>query len=681
MAGTLAQPITIPTGSYRHSTTPAILDRDNEASPELQDSPVSHSEGTDFETIAAIGEEAVQNAQAGSSPDRSHSAFNFFKSHQGDMSSGSGGGHQGHDIFKDLLSNHRHREPPFPAPGPQSNRHGPFNFFKPLHVDCTNGGGSGSGGYQGHDIFKDLLASHRHREEPFQGHAGSHPDRPHSPFHFFKPHHNTDGSHTALGGSNNGSGIFEGSQSHQSHDLFKDLMTNHRHRDEAAYPGHSSPLGQPERPHSPFNFFKPHGDGSNSALGGSNNGSGVFGNQSHDLFKDLLTNHRHRRATSTQPSTSAAESTSGTPERSKSIHRSFSDAGVNDKYRRREEILGKGANAVVRLVKVQKPDGEAKMYAVKSDQWCEVMEYMPGGDLYHRISTQTLTEFDEINCYYKQLLAGVAYIHSMGVAHRDLKPENLLLDAEHRILKIADFGVSEVFKTCFEKSSRKAKGVCGSEPYIAPEEWEEEAEYDGVKVDIWACGIIYYTMHCNSVPWRIAKSQDAYYNDYLNKRRPDQASGFFNFDRLHPGPRSLFYKILEPNPDKRPGAAELLKDEWLSKQEVCQLAEPVVHEINASSVVAPIFPAVEEDGDGEREKVEDPEKGATLAGELHGKLPGERLGVLIAGVPAGSPGVAHSGTPVESPGVTQEGSPIVVVEKKPKLVPVRHVHFVPPSKH
>jgi protein-serine/threonine kinase len=45
------------------------------------------------------------------------------------------------------------------------------------------------------------------------------------------------------------------------------------------------------------------------------------------------------------------------------------------------------------------------------------MEYMPGGDLYGRIQVG-LTDLAEINCYFKQLLNGVAYIHSMGVAHR-----------------------------------------------------------------------------------------------------------------------------------------------------------------------------------------------------------------------------------------------------------------------
>jgi serine/threonine protein kinase len=47
--------------------------------------------------------------------------------------------------------------------------------------------------------------------------------------------------------------------------------------------------------------------------------------------------------------------------------------------------------------------------------------------------------------------------------------ENLLLDASGRILKITDFGVSEVFRTPFGGTAKKCRGLAGSGPYIAPE--------------------------------------------------------------------------------------------------------------------------------------------------------------------------------------------------------------------
>lgn len=47
--------------------------------------------------------------------------------------------------------------------------------------------------------------------------------------------------------------------------------------------------------------------------------------------------------------------------------------------------------------------------------------------------------------FFNQLLNGVNYLHSKGVAHRDLKPENLLLD-DHDHLKISDFGMATMFR-------------------------------------------------------------------------------------------------------------------------------------------------------------------------------------------------------------------------------------------
>lgn len=47
--------------------------------------------------------------------------------------------------------------------------------------------------------------------------------------------------------------------------------------------------------------------------------------------------------------------------------------------------------------------------------------------------------------YFNQLMSGVNFLHTRGVAHRDLKPENLLLD-ENDNLKISDFGMATMFR-------------------------------------------------------------------------------------------------------------------------------------------------------------------------------------------------------------------------------------------
>src|SRR5262249_44853318 len=100
--------------------------------------------------------------------------------------------------------------------------------------------------------------------------------------------------------------------------------------------------------------------------------------------------------------------------------------------------------------------------------FCEVMEYCAGGDLHTFIITAGILKVAEADCFFKQLMRGVEYIHEMGIAHRDLKPENLLLTA-HGSLKISDFGYGECFRTAFETEVHMTTGLCGSVPYIAPE--------------------------------------------------------------------------------------------------------------------------------------------------------------------------------------------------------------------
>lgn len=98
--------------------------------------------------------------------------------------------------------------------------------------------------------------------------------------------------------------------------------------------------------------------------------------------------------------------------------------------------------------------------------WAETMEWCGGGDLFSIIKSGHMTALER-NCCFKQLVRGVAYMHSMGVAHRDIKPENLLLNEEGQ-LKITDFGVSNIIVD-EEGAQKKCHGLCGSEPYMAPE--------------------------------------------------------------------------------------------------------------------------------------------------------------------------------------------------------------------
>jgi serine/threonine protein kinase len=72
-----------------------------------------------------------------------------------------------------------------------------------------------------------------------------------------------------------------------------------------------------------------------------------------------------------------------------------------------------------------------------------VLEYMPGGDLWSLCRKRPVGLNDTL-FYFQQVAEALAYAHSQRVIHRDIKPNNLLLSADQRILKIADFGVAKM---------------------------------------------------------------------------------------------------------------------------------------------------------------------------------------------------------------------------------------------
>ena len=165
----------------------------------------------------------------------------------------------------------------------------------------------------------------------------------------------------------------------------------------------------------------------------------------------------------------------------------------------------------------------------------------------------------EINCCFRQLLNGLAYLHSIGVAHRDIKPENLLMDT-HGCLKITDFGVSDVFQVAWERDVHASRGRCGSEPYMAPELFERK-DYDARCVDIWSTGIVYYAMTYHGIMFHRACKEDQFYKAYLEKR----ALGLYEpFNKLPDGCRQLLERILEPDPVRRITMSELMNNEVCS---------------------------------------------------------------------------------------------------------------------
>jgi len=91
-----------------------------------------------------------------------------------------------------------------------------------------------------------------------------------------------------------------------------------------------------------------------------------------------------------------------------------------------------------------------------------VFEYLSGGDLQALVRSHPLP-LEGALFYLEQICAGLAHAHKNGVIHRDIKPQNILLTADQRIAKIADFGVAKI------EAAEGAITRVGTDVYAAPE--------------------------------------------------------------------------------------------------------------------------------------------------------------------------------------------------------------------
>ncbi|KFA59986.1 hypothetical protein S40285_08483 [Stachybotrys chlorohalonatus IBT 40285] len=200
----------------------------------------------------------------------------------------------------------------------------------------------------------------------------------------------------------------------------------------------------------------------------------------------------------------------------------------------------------------------------------QTMEFYPGGDLLMLLSSAGALHPEEVRCFFKQLMQGVQYLHSMGVAHCDLKPDNLLL-TQDGLLKIADFGLSEYVRLSWEEDVHMITGLRGSMAYMAPE-IHTKRKFDGYAADIWACGMIHVRMRTGIFLWTIAKqNDDTNYAAYTASLRLGR--GYKPLELLGPEDcRTVMYSMFNPSPSLRMTASQILESSWVVSIQVCAAA-------------------------------------------------------------------------------------------------------------
>ncbi|XP_026885061.1 serine/threonine-protein kinase DCLK2 isoform X1 [Electrophorus electricus] len=223
---------------------------------------------------------------------------------------------------------------------------------------------------------------------------------------------------------------------------------------------------------------------------------------------------------------------------------------------RGKEHLIENEVAVLRRVKhpniimlVEEADTSSELYLV--------MELVKGGDLFDAItSSMKYTEKDASSMVHN-LAAALKYLHGMSIVHRDIKPENLLVCESPdgtKALKLGDFGLATVVDGPLHT-------VCGTPTYVAPEIIAELGY--GLKVDIWAAGVITYILLCGFPPFRseVGVQEDLF--DQILQGNLEFPSPYW--DNITDSAKELIGQMLQVNVDARYTAADVLIHPWVTE--------------------------------------------------------------------------------------------------------------------
>ncbi|KAI5107689.1 serine/threonine-protein kinase DCLK2 isoform X3 [Silurus meridionalis] len=224
---------------------------------------------------------------------------------------------------------------------------------------------------------------------------------------------------------------------------------------------------------------------------------------------------------------------------------------------RGKEHLIESEVAVLRRVKhpniimlVEEVDTSSELYLV--------MELVKGGDLFDAItSSMKYTEKDASSMVYN-LAAALKYLHRMNIVHRDIKPENLLV-CEYpdgtKSLKLGDFGLATVVEGLLYT-------VCGTPTYVAPEIIAELGY--GIKVDIWAAGVITYILLCGFPPFRSENNVQEELFDQILQGHLDFPSPYW--DNITDSAKELIGQMLQVNSERRYSAEDILCHPWVTDE-------------------------------------------------------------------------------------------------------------------
>jgi len=192
-----------------------------------------------------------------------------------------------------------------------------------------------------------------------------------------------------------------------------------------------------------------------------------------------------------------------------------------------------------------------------------ILEYMPFGSIAKSSEKIPKVERDEhkehdrqvLRLWMRDMVSGLAYLHSQRICHSDIKPENILV-GEDGVLKLADFGLSRLLIQ--GQSSAYFDQKDGTLAFQAPECLDEniERKFSMFPTDIWALGVTLYQLKYGHLPFH---GEDDHKLTWQIKNGSVEIPESEDEDF-----KKMITAMLEKNPAKRMTVKELCRDAWIT---------------------------------------------------------------------------------------------------------------------
>ncbi len=172
------------------------------------------------------------------------------------------------------------------------------------------------------------------------------------------------------------------------------------------------------------------------------------------------------------------------------------------------------------------------------------MEFIKGEELSSLLRRIGRLPQDKAIQIARQICAGLAAAHDVGVIHRDLKPSNVMIDGDGNA-RILDFGLAGLTEEFSDDEIR-----AGTPAYMSPEQLDGKEQT--VKSDIYSLGLVLYELFTGKRAFEAPT-----FGDLIKLRRSDTTPTTPSeiVKGLDPMVEKVIDRCLQKDPDRRPSSA------------------------------------------------------------------------------------------------------------------------------